>query len=223
MKFAAIFCLIIFCFFGVSAQERYVKPVDEAAQDASFLAFRAKLISAVKNRDTKYLLSILDRNVKASFGGDDGIADFKKYWKLNRADSEIWETLLKVLTNGGTFHKDGNLKYFSAPFVFTEFPEDLDAFEYQVIFGKNVNLREKPDAKSAVAALLSYNIVKVDYQNSVSERGKKEGEFIWLKIETLGGKSGFVQAKYVRSPIDYRAVFEKKGKNWKLVALVSGD
>jgi hypothetical protein len=39
----------------------------------------------------------------------------------------------------------------------------------------------------------------------------------------LGGKKGFVKAEFVRSPIDYRAIFEKKGRNWKLTAFVAGD
>ena len=52
---------------------------------------------------------------------------------------------------------------------------------------------------------------------------KKDGEYLWLKVETLGGKKGFVNAKFVRSPIDYRAIFEKKSRSWKMTAFVSGD
>lgn len=222
MKILVLSCLIIFGLFGVSAQERYVKPVDEAAKDASFLAFRTNLIAAVKRRDAKYLVSVLDRDVKASFGGDDGIEDFKKLWKLNSPKSEVWDELLAVLTNGGTFSKADKTTIFSAPYSFNGFPDDLDAFEYQVIFGNNVNLRAKPDLKSEVLARLSYNVVKVDYQNSVAD-AKKDGEYEWLKIETLGGKKGFVNSKYVRSPIDYRAGFEKKNGKWKMIFFVAGD
>jgi len=223
MKILLTFCVLIFGFAGVSAQrERYVKPVDDAKKDASFLIFRTKLIAAVKKHDTKFLLSVVDRNIKNGFGGDDGIENFKKTWKINSAKSPFWDEMLLILTNGGTFSTEGKSKIFSAPFVFTEFPEDLDAFEYQVIFGNNVNLRAKPALNAKTIAQLSYNVVKVDYQNSVMKT-KNGDDYEWLKIETLGGKKGFVNAKFVRSPIGYRAGFEKIKGNWKLTYLVSGD
>lgn len=222
MKKLLFLCFIVFGFFNVFGQERYVRPVDEAKKDASFLAFREKLISAVKKRDTKYLLSIVDRDIKASFGGDEGIEDFKRMWKISSPKSKLWDELLTVLTNGGKFDKEGKNTYFAAPYSFNGFPDDLDVFEYQLIFGNNVNLRAKPDLQAKVVAQLSYNVVKVDYQNSVSDK-KNDGEYIWLKIETLGGKKGFVNAKFVRSPIAYRAIFEKKGRNWKMTAFIAGD
>ncbi len=207
---------------NIAAQERYVRPVDEGKTDASFNAFREKLISVVKKRDTKYLLSILDRNIKASFGGDDTIEDFKRMWKIDNPKSEVWDELLTVLTNGGKFTKEGKSILFSAPYSFTNFPDDLDAFEYQVIFDNNVNLRAQPDLSAEIVARLSYNVVKVDYENSV-KINNDESEHSWLKIETLGGKSGFVKTEFVRSPIDFRAIFEKKNGKWKMTAFVAGD
>ncbi len=51
--------LFSFLLFGilanVSAQERFVRPVDEGKADKSFAAFRTKLIEAVKKHDKKYL------------------------------------------------------------------------------------------------------------------------------------------------------------------------
>lgn len=216
-----LFSILIFCC-ASAAQERYVRSVDEGKTDASFNAFREKLISAVKKRDAKYLISQLDRNIKVSFGGDDGIEDFKRFWKINSPNSKVWDELLPVLTNGGKFFTEGRTKMFSAPYSFSNFPEDLDAFEHSVIFGNNVNLRETPNLQSKVITMLSYNVVKVDFQNSVTD-GKAEPTYLWLKVETLGGKKGFVNAQFVRSPIDYRAIFEKKGRVWKMTAFVAGD
>ena len=53
MKKLLLGWLVIFSFITVAAQERFVKPVDEAKKDASFLAFRTKLIAAAKRRDAK--------------------------------------------------------------------------------------------------------------------------------------------------------------------------
>jgi Bacterial SH3 domain len=221
MKILSLLCLLVFGFISdISAQERFVKPVDEAARDASFPAFRAKLLDAAKRRDAKYVLSIVDRNIKNSFGGDDGISEFKKMWKLESKNSKFWDEFVLVLSNGGTFYKEGRIKTFQAPYTFTGFPEDLDAFTYHAIFGDNVNLRSKPEPTAPVVASLSRNVVKVDFENSLKD---KTDEYSWLKITTLGGKTGYVQAKYVRSPIDYRAIFEKRNGRWLLVTFIAGD
>lgn len=226
-SFLFLFAVVLSLVFSgnIAAQEEFqLTPVDEAKKDASFFAFREKFIAAVKKRDTKFLLATLDRNVKGSFGGDSGIADFKKLWKLNQPNSALWNELLTVLTNGGTFTegKPAKNKEFCAPYSYTLFPPDLNAFEYQIIFGSNVNLRAKPDSDSAVIAQLSYNVIKVDYENSV-KKPKQEDEYVWLKIETLGGKEGFVSADFVRSPIDYRGCFEKIGGKWKMTFFLAGD
>lgn len=221
-RFLSLFCLIALFYFTSPAQERYAKFVDEGEKDVSFNAFREKLIKAVKKRDAKYLISQLDRNITVSFGSDAGIKDFIKFWNINSPDSRLWDELLTVLTNGGNFLPERRMQMFAAPYSFSNFPVDLDAFEYYVIFGNNVRLREEPDLKSKVIAVLSYNIVRVDFQNSVND-GKAEPTYLWLKVETLGGKKGFVDAKYVRSAIDYRAIFEKKGRVWKMTAFVAGD
>lgn len=221
---SALIFTFLFASDGAAQKEYQVKPIDEAKNDASFFAFREKFIAAVKKRDVKFLLDTLDRDVKGSFGGDSGIADFKKLWKLDRPASKLWNELLTVLTNGGTFSKRENLKTkeFCAPYSFTLFPPDLDAFEHQIIFGSSVNLRARPDPKAASVGRLSYNVVKVDYENSV-KKPKSEDEYSWLKIETLGGKKGFVGADFVRSPIDYRGCFEKKNGKWKMTFFLAGD
>ncbi len=210
--------------FSINAfgQERFVVPIDEGKKDASFNTFRAKLITALKKKDKKYLISILDPNIKVSFGGDDGITDFKNFWEIDKADSKLWNELLLALNNGGKFINEGNTKTFCAPYSFWGFPDDLDSFEYNVIFGNNVRLRSKPDLSSDIITNLSYNIVKVDYENSVRD-SKNNEVFAWAKIETLGGLKGFVSAEYVRSPIDYRACFEKTNGKWKMTAFVAGD
>lgn len=228
MKTNRIFKRILFYVFlsvfsiNVSAQERQLLPVDEAGKDVSFKTFRDKLIEAVKKRDAKYVLSIVDPKIQNGFGGNDGIVNFRKQWKITSPNSKLWEELLFVLTNGGAFQQEGKSKIFSAPYIYSNFPENLDAFEYSAIIGENVRLRAKPDAAAAVVADLSYHIVKVDYQNSV-EAKPNSGEYTWLKVETLGGKKGFVSEKFVRSSIDYRAGFEKKRGQWKMIFFLAGD
>jgi hypothetical protein len=220
MKVFLFLFLIVFGFSGLSAQERYVKPIDGAKKDASFFAFRTKLIEAAKKRDAKYVLSILDRDIKNSFGGNGGIGEFKDFWKINNSNSKFWDEFLSVITNGGKFIKEGNSKLFFAPYTFTSFPGDLDAFSHNVITGDKVKLRLKADVNSPVVANLSYNIVEILESVKAKENIEKVS---WYEIKTLGGKRGYVKAEFARSPIDYRAGFEKKGGKWKMTTFIAGD
>ena len=209
------------------AQERFVKPVDEGNKDASFHSFRAKLIAAAERRDAKYILSVADPAIKSGFGGDEGIAGFKRTWKINDKKSRFWDELLRVLKNGGVFDQSvGPADFFTAPYLFSQMPDDLDQFEYHAIFGNNVNLREKPQPTSRVIAQLSYNIVKIDEPAAIKKKtgpGEWDWEYDWHKVTTLGGKSGWVKAEYVRSSVAARAGFEKKRGSWKMVFFVEGD
>lgn len=225
-----IFCLFLTFLCGAFSfgQERYLKPVDEAAKDASFLAFRTKLIAAAERHDAKYILGIIDPQIKLGFGGDDGIANFRKQWKINAKDSPFWEEFLAAIKNGGAFDGRGRNKYnsFTAPYTFSSWPEDVDSFEHVAIFGSDVNLRERPAADAKVVATLSYNIVTPNNEESTTVKtgpGEDDWEFDWRKVTTMGGKTGFVKAKYVRSSIDYRAGFEKARGVWKLEFFGAGD
>ena len=207
------------------AQERFVKPVDEADKDASFLAFRTKLIAAAERKDLKYVQSVMDPKIELSFGGHSGLSGFKNLWK-NEAD--FWAEFLPVIKNGGRFVGEGSkrLTAFSAPYVFTDMREDVDHFEVFAVFGNNVNLREKPDANAAVVTQLSYNIVKVDEESSTKRKtgpGEHDWKYDWYKITTLGGQTGWLKAEFVRSPIDYRAGFEKKRGRWVMTYFIAGD
>lgn len=209
------------CGLALVAQERFVRPVDEASKDAAFLAFRNRLITAVDKKDARYIYSIVDSRIQLSFGGDAGLATFKRVWKLERADSEFWKEFGLVIKNGGKFINEPNApKQFAAPYTFSAWPDEVDAFEYQSIFGFDVNLRERPTTDSRIIDKLSYNMVKVDGQRSIT---KKSGGFTWYYVETLGGKKGFVNADYVRSPIDLRAGFEKKRGAWRMTYFIAGD
>lgn len=207
---------------NITAQERRLLPVDEAAKDASFKQFREKLTSAVEKRDAKYVLSIVDPKIKNGFGGEDGFANFKKQWKINSPKSELWDELLFALTNGGAFTLEGKNKLFVAPYVFSSFPADLDSFEYSAIVGTDVRLHAAPGISSPTVGALSYSIVKANYQNSVKEKTNSE-KYDWVKVETTDGKKGFVAARFVRSPIGYRAGFEKIRGQWKMTFFLAGD
>lgn len=213
-----------------SAQEKYLKPVDEAAKDPSFVEFRTNLIAAAERKDTKYVIAAMDPKIELSFGGHQGIADFKEMWKPDAKNSLFWNEFLTILKNGGSFGEDtgDNVSRFFAPYTYSEYPDDpeVDLFRDGIVIGTDVNLREKPSTKSKVVGSLSHNIVKIDFQKSVLKKrpaGIDMDEYAWYKIETFGGKKGYVSGDYVRGGVDYRIGFEKKNGKWRMTFFLAGD
>lgn len=219
---------------GVSGQteasekkECYVPFVDQGSQDPSFVAFRTRLSSIVKRKDKAALLAILDPNITVSFGGDGGRNDFKRFWELDSKSTRLWEELDAVLRNGGYLRKNGSMSTFSAPFSFEGFGGnchvELDAFEHKVIFGSNVALRREGSPQGELITRLSYNVVDVVGEKSVTRETGDHVEVEWFYVKTFGGLEGYVHARYVRSPVDYRALFEKRNNRWRMSAFVAGD
>lgn len=195
-------------------------PVDEGPSDPSFLAFRDRLLDVIKRRDREALLSVLDPNIRVSFGDDGGVEGFKRYWKLDQPDSKVWQELEEALRLGGTFQTLGGRRSFCAPYVYSAYPENgPDPFESLVVIGPRVELREKPDGR--MIALLAHNIVRISQDDPM--RGGNAGEPGWRKVVTASGKEGWVEERFLRSHVDYRACFSPSGNDWKMDLFVAGD
>lgn len=88
----------------------------------------------------------------------------------------------------------------------------------------NINVRQRPSLDAPVVARLSYDIVKRAPDPPAAQAEKlPAARAEWVKVVTPAGKQGYVAAPYVRSPIDYRASFRKRGGKWWLTLLVAGD
>src|SRR5262245_8073146 len=118
-RWFAFFLILVVVSVAVG-QERYLRPVDEANLDPSFLEFRTKLIAAAERRDAKFIYGILDPQIKLSFGGHQGVKDFKKMWAVETADTKFWMAFLPVIKNGGAFLREDGKRTgrFLAPYTF---------------------------------------------------------------------------------------------------------
>lgn len=194
-----------------AAQVGKLNPVDEAARDPEFFAFRAQLQAAVARHDTEAVLAAVDPNIRTSFGASGGIDEFRKMWKLPSVDSRLWDELGTVLAFGGAFRGGG---LFSAPYVFGRWPEPFDSFEHVAVLGKNVRVRSEPGLKGKILTALSFDVVKLAAPATDSE---------WTRIKLRDGRTGYISSRYVRSPVDYRALFNKIDGRWRMTAFVAGD
>ena len=184
--------------------------IDEAARRPDFVTFRQQLRSAIARRDVQAVLRVVDPQIKLGFDGDDGLDALKR--KLESTDSEVWKELDEVLELGGTFQESDT---FVAPYVFSRWPESFDSFEHVAVIGGNVRIRARPALSAPVVATVSYAILKLGPDGYSDEP--------WIGVRLPDGRAGFVDAKFARSPIDYRAAFKFEDGRWRMVFFAAGD
>lgn len=187
-------------------------PVDQASKRPDFFSFRASLQRAIARHDVAGLLAVVHPQIKNSFGDDDGIDNFRTMWKVDDRESEVWDELGTVLALGGSFH---DADTFVAPYVFSRWPDQFDSFEHVAVTGASVRVRSQPDTTSSAIDTVSFAILPVARQST-----DKEG---WTAVQIDTNRVGYIASAYVRSPIDYRAVFRFEDRRWRLVTFVAGD
>ncbi|MEM7104258.1 MAG: SH3 domain-containing protein [Bacteroidota bacterium] len=199
-----------------------LNPVDEGANDPTFVEFRNNLKAAIERKDVDYVLSQCHEEIKISFGAESGVKDFQTMWFGDKPDeSEFWQTMSKILDLGGTWFSETPVT-FVAPYIFTTFPDEYDAFTHAAITGQGVRLRDKPTRSGKHLSTLSYNIVQ--WQGEGERHETIGGEtYPWVKVKTLDGTEGYIFGKYVHSPIGFRAGFSKYDEGWKMKFFVAGD
>lgn len=204
------------------AQVAKLYPVDDAARDPEFFAFRARLIVAVQKRDAAFLYSVVSDRIKNDFGGSSGIAEFKEQWRTESADTKLWDILGEVLAFGGRFDQAHN---FFAPYWYAVVPEGIayDPFRMGAVVGRGVKVRREPSTASASIADLDFDLIDVkDWEKKPDSTEPASGR-AWIAVELADGRAGFVASSYVRSPVGYRAGFAKRNGRWVLDLLVRGD
>ena len=203
--------------FGQAAGPR-LAPVDDGPRDPTFVQFRKELKDVIARKDAAKLFHHLASDIHLSFGGDYGGPEFHKIWKPFDKDTEVWAVLSLIVDNGGKFIAPGG---FAAPYAYAAFPESLDAFEHVVVTNPGAVLRDGPNANARVIRRLDYDILE-----DVKSSGKMQheaGPNDWDEVKTAAGQRGFVLSTDVRSPVEYRAIFEKRKGKWVIQTLIAGD
>jgi hypothetical protein len=172
-------------------------PVDEGTRDPSFAAYRQRLIAALETKNKAALLDLMDPHMRTSFGADNGRRELD------------WDEVLKAVRMGGSF-REGS---FWAPYVYSAWPDEVDAFTHAAATRAGVPLRSEPSESASVVRTLDWAIVElVDSKDPA-----------WRHVRTKDGTTGWAKAEDVRRPIGYRAGFNKTGSDWKMTAFVEGD
>lgn len=215
------------------AQNPQYPPRDETYLDPELTAFVEKLLAAIDKRDQHFLYDALVLDVAGERGVASGTEDFRMQWDTDKDSSLLWPLMKRAIELGGVFLKDTNdltgRYQFVFPYVY-DMPLDIedDYLSIGVITGKNVNLREGPDTASPIKTKLTYDVIwyldGAQYGRT-SSGTNPYGEPEWYKVETYDRQyQGWVNWKYVYSPIGYRLFLFKDAKgSWKISAFLAGD
>jgi hypothetical protein len=198
--------------------EKVLSPRDDAALDYSFRAFREGLLKTIEGKNSQELLAVVAPDIRINFDDTNGREAFTAYWKPEETTSKVWPALQALLFLGG---KLTTSTQFVAPYIYAIWPEDRDVFEYVAVVAPAAMLREEPQAGSvAGGAPLNYAIVEII--DSAGLKAQHEcTDTDWLRVKTVIGAEGFVMCREVRSPVDYRAFFEKRGDKWMMTAFIA--
>jgi hypothetical protein len=198
-------------------QSARLLPQDEATRQADFFSFRARLITSIARRDTAGLLASVAPEIRNTFGDDNGIEAFRRLWRLDTPDSRLWEELAAALALGGTFESEST---FTAPYVFSRWPSQYDAFEYLAVVGSSVRVRSEPHATAPVIGSSTFGVVR---RAPDGPRPPPEGPERWEAILLTDGRVGYMAREFLRSPVGYRAIFSRRANRWTMTAFVAGD
>jgi hypothetical protein len=190
---------------------------DDGPQDASFVRFRNELKATIARKDASALFKVLASDIKIDFGGFGGGPEFHKMWKPYDKDSKVWAALSLVVEQGGNF--DSPVR-FSAPYVYSAFPSDVDGLDKVVVTNEAAVLRAQPRADAPIVRKLDRDILTVVSGARAQHEATLDD---WTEVKDAKGNKGFVLARDVRSPIDYRAYFERRKGRWQMTMFLAGD
>lgn len=228
--FTVIFLLITSL--GIAQSRKYLPP-NESIKDSSLKMFLVQFKSAVQKKDTAFIYAMLSSNIKNDFGGSGGIKEFKKIWKLEKSNSSFWYYMNRVLSMPGCYTNSfsSDTSDYSIPYVFCVQPEKYgDVFSMALITGKDVALRQTPSFNSKTVTKLNYDVasyVSASKLEGVVTNGKNEiNDPEWYLITVQNGKKkikGWVNYKYIYSPVGYRLIVGKENNRWLIQAFIAGD
>ena len=212
-----------------SAQEAPLPPVDAGAKDPSWAPFHKRLVTAVEQRDVKFLLSILDPKVRNSFEKPDGVKAFVEQWDLDTPakakDSPLWTEMRSMLRFGAApVESASGERLLCLPYVAVTFPPTIDPYQYAAVVIADAPVFAKASTQAPIIATLSHQIVGVEDWDLEDESKTAQR---WVKVVLKNG-IGYMASEHVRSAIEARACFTRsRGKvpnagPWRMISLTVG-
>jgi len=202
----------------ISPEPRFV-PRDEAAGDVSWTRFRDRLLTAVQQRDRKFVLGIVDRNVRNGLERPRGMEEFVRQWDPEADDSPLWRELPRALHLAAAYYRHDQMpRSLCAPYVLPQWPQDIDPHTYGAITTKQTDVRAAPSGNSEIQFALGHVIVPVtDWEVADRDADVKQK---WVKIRTRE-RDGYIPEEHIRSPIEHLVCFRRGESGWRLTSFLA--
>jgi len=191
-------------------------PIDESEKDAALKMQIDKLKTAIANKDTLLLLSIMDTNIVSSHGGGEyGFDSFIAIWK----NYNLWEYLDRIVKLGGVFtneHSEFRIPYCQADSLYGYW--DIEPYTGGVCTSPKGILYENPNTKSKIIDTLEYSILDAIEDTNINQKK-------FIKVKVIGNnKTGYLSRKDFSGLSDCMLCFEKneKGK-WVIKSFAPYD
>jgi len=194
-------------------------PRDEGAADQSWTRFRDQLLHAVQQRDKKFVLGIVDRNVRNGLERPRGVEEFLRQWEPDTDDSPLWRELPRALHLAAAYYQHEHMpRSLCAPYVLPQWPKNVDPQGNGAITARETSVRAGPSGSANILASLSYSIVRVtDWEVADSAAEVKQK---WVRIR-VQEQDGYIPEEHIRSPIEHLACFRKSEAGWRLTSFLA--
>ena len=193
-------------------------PRNECAKVAGASPFLAEIRSAVSARDDEAFVALAAEDVKLDFGGGAGRDQLRAL--LSSDTAPLWAKLDELMTLGCASDGDALI---TLPWYFAQ---DISADPYKgmVVIGAGVPVHEAAVEQSPVIAAISWDVIEL------IDAGSENGGFAhvrWQRRESPASKptaiEGYIEAKRLRSLIDYRLLAASRNGKWRITSLIAGD
>lgn len=200
----------------VRAEPVVIKPFGNWHDDAPLAQLLAKLVMAAGAEDFRPFEAAMTPDATASFGGDTGPEGFRRVYGIGQPGSPFWGEFYEAVRLGGVFAQDD---LFIVPYTSGDLPDEADPYLSVIAIGDKTLLYAEPKPDAKVLGDVTHQLLEhIDIEPADMEKTGPD----YLHVKADAG-TGYVKAGEVRSPLDYRAVFQKIGGVWKLTAFVAGD
>lgn len=184
---------------------RRLPPTDDSGSDPGFARFLAALRAAARTENESALRALCAGDVITGIDMPPGPDEL-----LQQMRTGGWAVLRGVLAFGAGRYDGG----FVLPYLFAQFPEDLEATEHVVAVRAGAVLRSAADPGARVVCPLHFDVL---HTGSARVRNG------WIRASRLDGHSGWAAEADVRGLGEPRLFSEKRMGHWQWTAWASGS
>ena len=205
---------------AADAAARPVRPIDQARQDRTLAETRDRLAQAVARKDYVVIAQIIPSDAKVGTGS--GMPALVAWL---RRDPALWDELERTLALGGRMVAPGQ---FEAPYTQFVRERGVPPEELGVVIGRYIPVYDAPTERGQVLARYSHETAVVKrwwVADAHADAGKADRAAAepWVEIQLPSKRRGYMQKRWVRWVGAMRIGFAKRGGQWQVVRIETGN